>query len=49
MAKIIKGRYFYDTSFPQEEEGSRPSWGWRSIVSSKDLLIQGLRWQIGNG
>ncbi|CAN1240602.1 Putative ribonuclease H protein At1g65750, partial [Linum grandiflorum] len=29
--------------------GSRPSWGWRSILHSRDLLQKGLRYQIGHG
>ncbi|CAN1159742.1 hypothetical protein LINPERHAP2_LOCUS22902 [Linum perenne] len=30
-------------------EGSNPSWGWKSILASRGILVQGLRCQIGTG
>jgi hypothetical protein len=29
--------------------GSKPSFAWRSILSAKDLLQQGVIWRVGNG
>ncbi|GJY61372.1 reverse transcriptase [Tanacetum coccineum] len=29
--------------------GSRPSWLWSSLLHGRDLLLQGVRWQVGNG
>jgi hypothetical protein len=29
--------------------GKRPSFAWRSIHSSRDLIMEGLIWRIGNG
>ncbi|CAN1164442.1 Uncharacterized mitochondrial protein AtMg00310 [Linum perenne] len=49
MARVLKGKYFRDSTFFMAEEGSRPSWGWSSILASRDLLIQGLRLQVGTG
>ncbi|CAN0880449.1 Putative ribonuclease H protein At1g65750 [Linum grandiflorum] len=37
------------TSLLTGELGYRPSWGWRSILHGRDLLLQGLRWQVGDG
>ncbi|CAN0906115.1 Uncharacterized mitochondrial protein AtMg00310, partial [Linum grandiflorum] len=49
LAQILRGRYFHTTSFLNAVLGSRLSWGWRSILHGRDLLIKGLRYQIGNG
>ncbi|CAN0878687.1 Uncharacterized mitochondrial protein AtMg00310 [Linum grandiflorum] len=49
LAQILRGRYFHKTSFLNAVLGSRPSWGWRSILHGRDLLIKGLRFQIGQG
>ncbi|CAN1773598.1 Uncharacterized mitochondrial protein AtMg00310 [Linum perenne] len=48
LARVLKGRYFHDSTFFQVVEGSRPSWGWSSISASRDLLIRGLRLQVGS-
>nr|GEW84718.1 hypothetical protein [Tanacetum cinerariifolium] len=29
--------------------GSHPSWIWSSLLNGHDLLLNGLRWQVGNG
>ncbi|CAN1187253.1 Uncharacterized mitochondrial protein AtMg00310 [Linum perenne] len=49
LARVLKGRYFHDSTFFQAVEGSRPSWGWSSILASRDLLLRGLRLQVGSG
>ncbi|CAN1249482.1 Putative ribonuclease H protein At1g65750 [Linum perenne] len=49
LAQFYKGKYFHDSSFFQAGLGSHPSWGWSSIFASKDLLLQGLRCQVGTG
>ncbi|CAN1159418.1 Uncharacterized mitochondrial protein AtMg00310, partial [Linum perenne] len=49
LARVLKGRYFHDSTFFQAVEGSRPSWGWSSILASRELLIRGLRLQVGSG
>ncbi|GJU39409.1 reverse transcriptase [Tanacetum coccineum] len=33
----------------QAKRGSRPSWLWSSLLHGRDLLLQGVRWQVGNG
>ncbi|GKB06046.1 reverse transcriptase [Tanacetum coccineum] len=33
----------------QAPKGSRPSWLWQSILHGRDLLLQGVRWQVASG
>uniref|UniRef100_A0A2N9FDP4 Reverse transcriptase domain-containing protein n=1 Tax=Fagus sylvatica TaxID=28930 RepID=A0A2N9FDP4_FAGSY len=49
FAKCFKAKYFPGVSFLKAKLGSNPSYIWRSILASRDLLRKGLRWQIGNG
>ncbi|CAN1152609.1 Uncharacterized mitochondrial protein AtMg00310 [Linum perenne] len=49
LSRVIKGRYFHNSGFFQAKLGYRSSHGWRSILYGRDVLIQGMRWQIGNG
>ncbi|XP_059650177.1 uncharacterized protein LOC132295933 [Cornus florida] len=48
-ALLVQAKYFPSSSFLDASLGSNPSWGWRSIWSSRALLRQGLRSLIGNG
>ncbi|CAL1372514.1 unnamed protein product [Linum trigynum] len=50
LARIYRGRYNFDSNrFLSVAPGSNPSYGWRSILFGRDLLQQGIRWQVGNG
>lgn len=49
MAKIMKAKYYSADSILEARVESRPSFAWRSIHSSCDLLMEGLSWRIGNG
>jgi hypothetical protein len=49
IAQVLKAKYFPQTSFLDADLGSRPSYMWRSLLSSKDLLKEGLVWRIGDG
>ncbi|CAN1156095.1 Uncharacterized mitochondrial protein AtMg00310 [Linum perenne] len=48
FASILKGRYFPKNSFMEASLGSKPSWGWRSILHGRDLLRLGIIWQVGS-
>ncbi|XP_048605541.1 uncharacterized protein LOC106393034 [Brassica napus] len=49
FARFFKSRYFENSDFLNAKNGSRPSYGWRSIQFGKELLFQGLRKHLGNG
>jgi hypothetical protein len=49
VAKIMRAKYFPGSSILEAKLGSRPSFAWRSIFSSCDLLGEGLVWRVGNG
>ncbi|CAL1387380.1 unnamed protein product [Linum trigynum] len=49
LAQVYKGKYFPTGTFLTASARSRPSWGWQSILFGRQLLVKGLRWQIGNG
>jgi hypothetical protein len=41
-ARILKAKYYPNSSFIDASLGTRPSFAWRSILSAKDLLHQGM-------
>nr|GEW04319.1 reverse transcriptase [Tanacetum cinerariifolium] len=47
--KFLKGLYYPNSNFLVAKCGSRPSWLWSSLLHGRDLLLQGVRWQVGNG
>jgi hypothetical protein len=48
-SRVLKGRYFPDTDFWHAQKPRSSSYTWRSILHGRDLLVQGLRWGIGDG
>jgi len=48
-AQIFQAKYFPKSSFLESSLGNKPSFVWRSIFVSKDLLKQGLVWRVGDG
>ncbi|XP_059439185.1 uncharacterized protein LOC132171798 [Corylus avellana] len=49
VARIMKAKYFPNCEALDASMGSKPSYVWRSILSSKELLKEGLMWRIGDG
>lgn len=47
ISRIFKARYFPHLDFLLAEIGDRPSLTWRSIISTKPHLEEGLRRRIG--
>lgn len=49
VVRVLKARYFPNTSFLQAQPGSCPSFIWRSILWGRDLVEKGCIRSIGNG
>jgi hypothetical protein len=49
VAKIFKARYFPHSSLIEANLGSNPSYVWRSLWKSCNVLKLGCRWNIGDG
>ncbi|XP_073041676.1 uncharacterized protein [Primulina eburnea] len=49
MAQVLKARYFKFDDIMTAQLGSNPSYVWRSILWSQDLIHKGLLWRVGNG
>lgn len=45
----MKAKYYSNCLVINAQLGNKPSFAWRSIHSSKDILNEGLVWRIGNG
>ena len=49
VARVFKSRYFPRSSFLGDKLGNIPSFAWRSIWNSRQILLHGCRWTVGNG
>lgn len=49
MAWVYKARYFPFDDVLNSKKGSNPSYAWRSIHNSLDVIRKGTRWWVGNG
>jgi hypothetical protein len=49
IATIMKAKYYPNCSVLEADCGKKPSFAWRSIQSSSDLIKEGLVWRVGNG
>ena len=48
-ARILQGIYFPHSSFLEAVKGHRASWAWASILQGRNVLMEGLRWQMHSG
>ncbi|XP_065615736.1 uncharacterized protein LOC136061642 [Quercus suber] len=46
--RVLKAKYFANTTFKEAQIGCRPSYVWRSLVAAKDIVVCGARWVVGN-
>ena len=49
LHSVLKARYFKNSDFFAALRGFDPSYSWRSIWGAKSLLLEGLKWRVGNG
>ena len=47
--RIYKARYFPNSTFLDAEMDHNPSYVWRSLLSAREVLLAGSKWQVGNG
>ncbi|XP_039170230.1 uncharacterized protein LOC120294289 [Eucalyptus grandis] len=48
-SQIMKGLYFPNSDFWKAGRGSRPSWGWQSLIAGRDAIAPHVKWVVGNG
>jgi hypothetical protein len=48
-SRVLKARYFKDGNFLEARCPKRASYTWKSILHGRELLKEGLVWQIGDG
>ncbi|CAA7022569.1 unnamed protein product [Microthlaspi erraticum] len=49
LARILKGRYFWLSNPLDVKKVNSPSYGWKSMMAARELLVSGLRRAIGSG
>ena len=49
MARVYKAKYFPHVDVLNSKKGSNPSYAWRSIHNSLEVIRKGTRWRVGNG
>lgn len=49
MARVMKARYYKNSTFWNAKVGSNPSFIWRSILWGSQVIKKGVRWRIGDG
>ncbi|XP_023872147.1 uncharacterized protein LOC111984763 [Quercus suber] len=48
VARVLKSRYFPTGDILNAKLGNSPSYSWRSIHSSLEVIRKGTRWRVGN-
>ena len=49
VARLFKAKYFPHGSYLSSSLGSNPSFVWRSVWSTKEVVNRGTRWRVGDG
>ncbi|KAL0394525.1 UNVERIFIED_CONTAM: hypothetical protein Slati_4418700, partial [Sesamum latifolium] len=49
LRSVLRHKYFPQSSFFAPGLGSFPSYTWRSVWGTQDLLVAGIRWKTGDG
>ncbi|CAH9089844.1 unnamed protein product [Cuscuta epithymum] len=49
VGKVYKARYFPKGDFLSAKIGNNPSFIWRSLFQTQDIIREGYKWRVGNG
>lgn len=49
LARFLKSSYYPHSEFSQAVIGVKPSFAWRSIIFGRELLMESLKWKVGDG
>ncbi|KAL0311186.1 UNVERIFIED_CONTAM: hypothetical protein Sangu_2413300 [Sesamum angustifolium] len=49
VSKVLKAKYFPHNQLFEAQVGTRPSYTWKSIIATRELLRSGCKWSIGIG
>lgn len=49
VTSILRAKYFPNSSFLEATLGANPSYAWRSLMETKEVIRKGCRRRIGNG
>lgn len=49
VSRVFKARYFSQSNIMETSVGMNPSYIWRSLLWSRDIIHSGISWKIGNG
>lgn len=47
--QVLKSIYFPQRDFWTASKGSRPSWGWQSLLMGREAIENATKWRVGNG
>ncbi|KAL0366831.1 UNVERIFIED_CONTAM: hypothetical protein Sradi_3573200 [Sesamum radiatum] len=47
--QVLRAKYFPNSDFFSAHPGSNPSFTWRSIVATRQILMGGIKWEVGDG
>ncbi|KAM1182791.1 hypothetical protein ACFX19_001240 [Malus domestica] len=48
LATVLKEKYYPGKSFTEAGKSRNTSWGWKGIFYDRKVLLQGLRWRVGD-
>lgn len=48
-ARLFQGLYYLNTDIWHAVNGTRPSWGWRSLVLGRETIAPKIMWKVGDG
>ncbi|CAN1153578.1 hypothetical protein LINPERHAP2_LOCUS19489 [Linum perenne] len=49
LSRVLKSVYFSTTSLLHSNGWGRTSWGRQTLMLGRDLILPGIRWQLGTG